>query len=91
MRNIFIGLATVAFMVSAPTAALAHEGLDGAQCEPMKDGKMKCCEKDMDGKTICRMMDKQQQGAGHMDHSRMDHSRMNQNGERQQYQGDQPN
>ncbi|MCF8707651.1 hypothetical protein L3X40_07050 [Rhizorhapis sp. SPR117] len=91
MRNILVGMAIAAFMAAAPAAALAHEGHDGAQCEPMKDGKMKCCEKDMDGKTICRMMDKQQQGAGHTDHSRMDHSRMNQNGERQQHQGDQPN
>lgn len=64
MRNLLIAIGALA-LTATPALAQAPVAKDAPKSEMMKDGMMKCCKKDKDGKMVCEMMD----------HSKMDHAK----------------
>lgn len=77
LNGLAMGFALVASPIFAQTPAAPHE--DRAECEKMKSDeecKHECCEKDADGKMVCKMMDHAKMDHSKMDHSKMDHAKM---------------
>ena len=78
MNRFILSISAAIFALATPGAALAEHhagGHDGHKCEKMKDGKMKCCKKDEQGKMVCNMMDATKEDHGDMDHGDMDHGK----------------
>lgn len=76
MKNVVMGFTAAAFIMVAPAFAADKAPAPAPKCEAMKDGKMKCCTKAVDGKMVCEVKDHSKMDHGGMDHSGMKHGQM---------------
>lgn len=76
MKNVMMGLAVAGCMMVSPAIATEKTHAPALKCETLKDGKMRCCKKEADGKTVCEIKDHSKMKHNQMDHNQMNHNQM---------------